>query len=203
MSDTNDTSASGKPPKRLGRHAARLAAVQAIYQWEKIPCPAADLIEEFITHRLAQGPDPEHDVKVDQKHFCKVVEHTIENCERIDTLIQQALPKDWPFKRLDSVLRNLLRTGCGEFLSDPNLAAAIVINEYVIVAKDFFDGKEPGFVNGILDRIARELDLKLRDDIKARDVPAHEVENFLKDCETTEDITWEDEGGGVTDDDST
>ena len=201
MPDTNDTPSTEKSPKRLGLHAARLAAVQAIYQWEKIPGPAADLIQEFVTHRLAQGPDPEHDVVVDQKHFCKVVEHTIEHSERIDALIKQALPEGWPFMRLDSVLRSLLRAGCAEFLSAPSQAAAIVINEYVHIAKDFFDGKEPGFVNGLLDRIARELDLNLRDDVKARDVPAHAVENFLKDCETTECVTWEDEGGGTTADD--
>ena len=199
MADKNDTTSAGKSHPHLGRHAARLAAVQAVYQWEKVPCPVANLVDEFIAHRLSQGPDPEHDVLVDQEHFRKVVTNTLENHERIDALIQQALPENWPFKRLDSVLRSVMRTGCGEFLSDPSMAAAIVINEYVTIAKDFFDGKEPGFVNGILDRIARELDLTLRDDIKAKDAPAHEVEDFLKACETTECVTWEDEGGGSSD----
>ncbi|MEN8236474.1 MAG: transcription antitermination factor NusB [Pseudomonadota bacterium] len=196
MPEKDDMITHGKSPRHLGRHAARLAAVQAIYQWEKIPCSTSSLVDEFITYRFAQASDPEHDVLVDQEFFGKIVTHTLENHERIDALIKQALPEGWPFLRLDSVLRSVLRAGCGEFLKDPSLAAAIVINEYVDIAKDYFDGKEPGFVNGILDRVARELDLTLRDDTKAKDVPAHEVEDFLKACDTTECITWEDEGGG-------
>lgn len=200
MTEKNDTTISRKSPRHLGRHAARLAAVQALYQWEKVPCPIDDLVDEFIAHRLSQAPDIEHDVLVDQDIFRKVVVSTLEKHERVDALIQQALPENWPFLRLDSVLRAILRAGCGEFLHNPSMAAAIIINEYVEIAKDYFDGKEPGFVNGILDRIARELDLTLRDDVKARDIPTHEVENFLKACDTTECVTWEDEGGGVTND---
>ena len=174
------------------RHSARLAAIQALYQIEQTETPAHLIIEEFLEHRLNQGPDKAHDIPVDRDYFCRIVDTTHNRLAEIDTMIVTVLPKDWPLKRIDSVLRAILRAGCGEFLLDPDRAAAIVINEYIKVTKEYYGGKEPGFVNGILDHIARTLNLNMRD--QGEKSPP-EIENYLKEYETTESATWEDEGG--------
>ncbi len=199
MTEKNTPPATGRSRKHKGRHAARLAAVQALYQWDQAPITADELIAEFIEHRLNQGPDENHDIKVDQDYFSGLVSHTIENQESIDQIVKETLPKSWPFLRLDAVLRAILRVGCDELINDKPLTAAIIINEYVNITHEFFSGKEPGFINGMLDHIAQKLGVTMRDDkTVSPKQPPHEIENFLKEHETTEEVTWEDEGGGST-----
>ena len=136
------------------RAAARLAAVQALYQLEMNAADVEDLILEFLAHRLGNG---EGGYKVETQLFSDVVRGVASRAGEIDRLLVPALSPSWPIDRLESVLRALLRCGVYELRWRPDVPARVVINEYVEVAKVFFDGGEPGFANGVLDRLARQL----------------------------------------------
>ena len=148
--------AHGKPRGRhLARSAARLAAVQALYQIEMTGRDVAEVAAEFVVHRI-EAPLDGLDLSAADKDFFRallfgVVDHQVE----IDNLIARALAKDWTLERLDSILRALLRAGAYEIASRADVPVRVAIDEYVEVARDFFEGEEPKFVNGILDAIAR------------------------------------------------
>jgi len=172
-----------------GNHAARLAAVQALYQMELSDRGADSVVKEFLEHRLTINSDQENEMVVNRKLFAEIVHATYEKYIQIDGFIMESLPDTWKIERLDAVLRAILRAACGEFLMDKNLAAAVIIDEYVNVTRDFFSAREPGFVNGILDHVARTLDLKMND------VPAVDIKDFTKEYNTSGVSNWEDEGG--------
>jgi N utilization substance protein B len=172
-----------------GNHAARLAAVQALYQMELSSRGAESVIKEFLEHRLNALDDKGRELVVNRKLFEEIVRTTFEKYEQVDGFIMESLPSNWTIERIDAVLRAIMRAGCGEFLLDKNLAAAVIINEYVNVTRDFFSAKEPGFVNGVLDHIAHTLGLKMRDE------PTAAVKDFTKDYNTSGVPNWEDEGG--------
>lgn len=174
---------------RKSSHAARIAAVQALYQMEVSDRGADGVVKEFLDHRLNITSDDDEIVSVNTKLFEEIVRVTYEKHLQIDDFIIKSLPPSWTIERLDAVLRAILRAGCGEFLMDKNLAAAIIIDEYVNVTKDFFAAKEPGFVNGILDHVAHALDLKIKDEPKAP------INDFSREQDTSDAISWEDEGG--------
>lgn len=143
-----------KPRKERGgvhrKSAARLAAVQALYQIELNDAEVEGVILEFLTHRLSKGP-------IDTVLFSDVVRGTVRRRDEIDGLLRAALAAGWPLDRLESVVRATLRCGVYELLMRPDVPARPAINEYVNVAHAFFAGDEPGFVNGVLNRIARDL----------------------------------------------
>ncbi len=172
-----------------GNHAARLAAVQALYQMELSDRGADSVVKEFLEHRLNVHSDQEKEMVVNRKLFEEIVQATYEKYVQIDGFIMESLPATWKIERLDAVLRAILRAACGEFLMDKNLAAAVIIDEYVNVTRDFFSAREPGFVNGILDHVARTLGLKMND------VPVVDVKDFTKEYNTSGVSNWEDEGG--------
>ncbi len=139
------------------RSAARLAAVQALYQMEMSGAsPDAALQEQA---RRASDPDADYAVRVepDRRFLADLVRGVAERREDVDRMVVAALSEDWPLARLEAVLRAILRAGTWELLSRPDIDAAVVITEYVRIAEAFFDGGEPKLVNGVLDRLAAIL----------------------------------------------
>ncbi len=139
------------------RSAARLAAVQALYQQEMEKTPLPMLLHEFHHHRLgATIEDVEYeDAEVD--FFDDVVSGVHARSQEIDGLIADKLAKDWSLDRLDKPMRQILRAGAYELLARIDVPTGSVISEYVEVAKAFYAKRETAFVNGLLDAIAKEV----------------------------------------------
>lgn len=143
---------------RASRSAARLAAVQALYQIDVTGEAANGVVAEFHHHRL--GPDAAGDppaADVDDGLFNALVHGASSRRDEIDALVVPALATGWTLPRLEIVLRSILRAACFELLALSEVPARTVIDEYVNIAHMFFAGREPAFVNGILDRLARRL----------------------------------------------
>ncbi len=139
------------------RGLARLAAVQALYQIELTGAEAGTVVSEFLAHRLGREIDGDQYAEADRDFFADLVKGCSERSTDIDGIVAASLPPDWPLARLESVLRAILRAGTYELLARSDVPARVAINEYVEIAHAFFSGKEPGMVNGVLDRIARGL----------------------------------------------
>jgi N utilization substance protein B len=137
------------------RSAARLAAVQAIYQQEMEGTPLARLLHEFHEHRLgAQIEDAQYH-EAERDFFDDIVSGADARREDIDRLIGERLAEGWTLERLDRPMRAILRAGAYELIARPDVPVATVISEYVDVAHAFYDKRESGFVNGLLDAIAK------------------------------------------------
>ena len=138
------------------RSAARLAAVQALYQQEMEGTPTARLLKEFHHHRLGATIEDAQYHTAERDFFDDIVTGTHARRAEIDGLISQRLAEGWTLERLDRPMRALLRAGAYELIARPDVPVASVITEYVDVAHAFFDKRESGFVNGLLDAIAKE-----------------------------------------------
>lgn len=159
------------PAKRRGwnaRRAARLAAVQALYQLDLVPGPVEAVIEEFVQHRLGGGDGESPTAAADRTMFAELVRGVAARQADLDAMIGANLAPGWTLGRLDRVLRAALRAGTFELLARPDIPARVAINEYVELAHSFFSGKEPGFVNGVLDRLAQQL---RPDEVERRNAP--------------------------------
>ena len=135
------------------RSASRLAALQALYQLEITGIAPDDVIGEFIEHRFGRNLEsgmPRHD----EAFFADLVHGVLKHQVEIDTSIARALAAGWTLARIDSILRALLRSAAYELVARRDVPAKVVIDEYVELARDFFEGDEPGFVNAVLDRLA-------------------------------------------------
>jgi transcription antitermination protein NusB len=154
VSDETPTPRSGGTRKRS---AARLAAVQALYQIDLSGAEPAPVIAEFRKHRLGREIDGEQYAEADTALFANLVEGAVERQADLDAAISGALTPDWPLERLETVLRAILRAGAYELLVRGDVPARVVISEYLDIAHAFFAGKEPGLVNGVLDRLAHVL----------------------------------------------
>jgi N utilization substance protein B len=139
------------------RSAARLAAVQALYQMEMEGTPLAKLLHEFHDHRLGATIEDATYAEAEQLFFDDVVAGTEARRSEIDEKIAAKLVEGWSMKRLDRPMRAILRAGTYELLARNDVPVATVINEYVDVADAFYDAKEKGFVNGLLDAIAKDV----------------------------------------------
>ena len=139
------------------RSAARVAAVQALYQVEVGGGAIEAVIDEFIEHRLGVAIDGAPAVETNVELFAELVRGATERRDELDALISGALVEGWRMERLELVLRAVLRAGTVELLARPAAPARVVIDEYVDVAHAFFANSVPGFVNGVLDRLARDL----------------------------------------------
>jgi transcription antitermination protein NusB len=138
------------------RAAARLAAVQALYQMEVARTGVAAVIAEFAAHRLGQEVDGQQYVDADIEFFQDIVRGVVRKQVEVDRTVTAHLAQGWKLRRLDSILRATLRAGMYEILERTDIPVKVVINEYVNVAHAFFDdGDEPGVVNGVLDQAAR------------------------------------------------
>lgn len=139
------------------RHAARLVAVQALYQMELAGEAAPLVIEEFVAHRLDREIEGVSIGPPDQDMFADIVRGVSARRPEIDEAISGSLDKDREIGRLEAVIRACLRAAGYEMLERIDVPAKVIINEYVEVAKIFFTGNEPRFANGVLDRMAKRL----------------------------------------------
>jgi N utilization substance protein B len=150
-------------PKTNGRPrtAARVAAVQALFQSEQAQDNPETVIDQFVRHRLgAPGEEGYEDGRVPDAYvplFSRIVRAAVTGQERIDVMLAESLPAEWPLVRIDPVLRALMRAAAAEFTMADGPPARVVINEYLDVAHGFFTGEEPSMANGVLDRLARLL----------------------------------------------
>lgn len=165
MSDTPAADPAPTPAQlSTARRAARLAAVQAIYQMEFTGTSARQAIAEFVRHRMGASADPTADEgeemrleAPDRLLFAAIVEGVKARTGELDTMIGSSLSGEWKVERLEVILRAILRAGAFEIFARPDTPAPIIINDYVDVAHAFFTQKEPGLVNAVLDRLARGL----------------------------------------------
>lgn len=149
---------SARPPKRtLARSAARLAAVQALYQREMEGTALARLLDEFHRHRLGAVIGEEDHAEAEMAFFDDVVSGVDARCDEIDLLLSERLAQGWNLARLDKTMLQVLRAGAYELIAREDVPVATVINEYVDVAKAFFDDREAKFVNGVLDALAKQV----------------------------------------------
>ena len=146
-----------RPARSRSRSAARLAAVQALYQFEMEGTPQAKLLNEFHQHRLGATIEDVEYADAEVAFFDDLVRGALARRDEIDALLEKRLSKGWSLARLDRLLRQLLRVGAYELLARPDVPTATVIDEYLDVADAFYDKRETGFVNGVLDAIARDV----------------------------------------------
>lgn len=145
-----------KPDKKQMKSAARLYAVQALFQMEASGQTVEAIRREFETHRFGAIYDGDEMAEGDVDHFRAVVDHAVNFQARIDQMTDRALVAKWPIDRIDPVIRALFRAAGAE-LTQMITPPKVTINEYVDVAKAFFpEGKESKFVNAVLDHMARE-----------------------------------------------
>ena len=143
--------------KGLSRSQARLAAVQALYQMDLAETDLSAVIEEFKAHRLGSEADNGTGAEADPEHFANVLKGVVRRQREIDPMIDQQLAQGWRLTRIDSILRAILRAGAFELQELGDVPSRVVISEYIDVAHAFFEGDEPGVVNGVLDSLARKL----------------------------------------------
>ena len=141
--------------RSISRSAARLAAVQALYQQEMEGTPTPRLIDEFHAHRLGATIEGATYADAEESFFDDLVSGTVARQAEIDALIADRLAEGWSLERLDKPMKAILRVGSYELLARADVPVATVINEYLDVAEAFFDKREKGFVNGLLDAIAK------------------------------------------------
>ncbi|ANK13165.1 transcription antitermination factor NusB [Erythrobacter neustonensis] len=149
------------PAKSQARSAARLAAVQALYQQHMEGTALARLLDEFHQHRLGRTIDDDdfdeaEYADADVLFFDDVVRGVAARRDEIDGVVAGKLAAGWSVTRLDKAMLQVLRAGTYELLARHDIPAAVVINEYVEVAKAFFDDGQAKFVNGILDAVAKD-----------------------------------------------
>ena len=142
---------------RARRAGARLAAVQALYEMEQTEKSARATIRDFMEDRLGIGPDGVPVEEADPDLFKSIVNSVVEHQARIDTAILARLADGWKLTRLDATMRALLRAGAAEFIAHPELSDAVILDEYVSLAHDFFDEGDAKFANAVLQNMGRDL----------------------------------------------
>jgi N utilization substance protein B len=139
------------------RSAARLAAVQALYQREMEKTPLPSLLHEFHMHRLGATIEGVEYADAEVDFFDDVVKGVDARSDELDALIASKLSADWSLARLDRPMRQILRAGAYELVARIDVPTGSVISEYVDVAKAFYDRRETAFVNGLLDAVAKQV----------------------------------------------
>ena len=142
-------------PVAAGRRAARLAAIQALYQMELTGLDAETVVEEFATYRFGREPELTALGEPDEAFFADIVRGVPHHQAEIDAAITQCLASDWRLSRVDSILRAILRAGAYELIGRGDVPVKVVIDEYVELSHAFFFDEESAFVNAALDRLAR------------------------------------------------
>ncbi|MBB6483354.1 MULTISPECIES: transcription antitermination factor NusB [Rhizobium] len=150
-----DNERPAKPANQRG--AARLAAVQALYQMDIGGTGVLEVVAEYEAHRLGQELDGETYLKADASWFRSIVSGVVREQTRLDPLIGSALQDDWALSRLDSTVRAILRAGTFELLDRKDVPVPVIVTEYVEIAHAFFEEDEPKLVNAVLDRIAKQV----------------------------------------------
>lgn len=142
-------------PKPVARAAARLGAVQALYQMDIGGTDLGETLAQFSSRVVGDDFDDGQCGEADYKHLREVVDGVVREQKAIDPFVDRILDKSWPIHRLDSTVRAILRAGAYELMFMDKVPARVAISEYVDVASAFFDKEEPNFVNGVLDKLAR------------------------------------------------
>ncbi len=142
---------------RKARAAARLAAVQALYQHEMEATPQARLLDEFHQHRFGMEVDDAVYAEAEAAFFDDVVIGTLARKDEIDALLAGKLAEGWKLERLDRTMLQILRAGAYELIARADVPVGTAIGEYLDVAHAFFDAKEAKFVNGVLDALAKDV----------------------------------------------
>jgi N utilization substance protein B len=138
------------------RGAARLAAVQALYQMELSGTGVLEIVSEYENFRLGQEIDGDQYLKADPSWFRSIVSGVVRDQRLLDPLIADSLTEGWPLSRLDATIRAILRAGVFEILERKDVPVAVIVTEYVEIAHAFFDEDEPKLVNAVLDSVARK-----------------------------------------------
>ena len=160
---TGDTKRSARKPakgsdrKANRRGAARLAAVQALYQMDIAGAGINDIFAEFESHWLGGEVEGDKYLPAEAAFFRDVVSGVVRDQAKLDPLIDDALSRGWPLKRIDAILRAVLRAGAYELEHRKDVPGRVVVSEYVDVAHAFVEAEETGMVNAVLDQIARQF----------------------------------------------
>ena len=139
------------------RGAARLAAVQALYQMDIASTGVNEILAEFESHWIGREVEGAQYLPAEAAFFRDVVSGVVREQRSLDPLIDQALAAGWPLKRIEAILRAVLRAGAYELGHRSDVPARVIVSEYVGVANAFVDKDETGMINAVLDQIARQL----------------------------------------------
>lgn len=143
-------------PSTSRRQAARLAAVQALYQWQEGQHGPAEIVEQFLSVRTGEAGEGGMRRDADRPLFKDVVEGAASHKDALQELVSAALSQDWTWNRIDRLVRAILLAGTYELVHRRDVPPRVAINEYVEIAHAFYDQGEPTFVNSVLDRVARQ-----------------------------------------------
>jgi N utilization substance protein B len=151
------TAPSKDGPRANRRGAARLAAVQALYQMDLAATPLNDILGEFEAHWIGQEVEGDKYLPAEAAFFRDVVKGVVAEQRKLDPMIDAVLSKGWPLVRIETVLRAILRAGAYELDRKPEVPARVVVSEYADIAHAFVERDETGLVNAVLDQLARQL----------------------------------------------
>lgn len=151
------SSKNNAPKRSRARSAARLAAVQALYQQEMEGTPTPLLLNEFHNHRFGETIDDVTMIDAEMDFFDDIVRGVTARREEIDGKVSARLAEGWKLDRLDRSMRAILRAGTYELLARPDVTVGTVIDEYLDIAHAFFGKKDVKFVNGLLDKVAGDV----------------------------------------------
>ncbi len=139
------------------RSSARLAAVQALYQMDVAKKGINEILAEFEVYWIGQEVEGDQYKPAELAFFRNILEGVLAEQTEVDVLVDRALQQGWPLRRVEAVLRAILRAGAYELLSRKDVPARVAIVEYTDIAGAFFEGEEVGMVNAVLDTLARRL----------------------------------------------
>jgi len=146
-----------KDRKANRRGAARLAAVQALYQMDIAGTGSNDILAQFESHWIGREVEGDQYLPVEAAFFREIVNGVVREQRSLDPLIDATLAGSWPLKRVEAILRAVLRAGAFELGHRTDVPARAVVAEYVDIANAFVDREETGMVNAVLDQLARKL----------------------------------------------
>lgn len=152
-----------RPPARQSdrkanrRGAARLAAVQALYQMDIVATPINEILAEFESHWIGREVEGSQYLPAEAAFFRSIVSGVVAEQRRLDPMIDEALAGGWPLKRIEALMRAVLRAAAYELSARSDVPARVVVSEYVDIAHAFLDREETGMVNAVLDQLARRL----------------------------------------------
>ena len=158
---------SGPSPSAGARNAGRLAAVQALYQIDVTGAVPSEVIKDFLTGRtggvlMTEDPDTAQESlhtaeEIDSETFIGLVRTVETRGEDVDGMVKGALSAEWPWERLETTLRAILRAGVAELLTRTDVPAKVTVSEFIDIGHAFYAGSEPRMVNAVLDKVARAL----------------------------------------------
>ena len=157
MRRRDEARSKGDPRKANRRGAARLAAVQALYQMDIAGTGLNEILAQFESHWIGREVEGEQYLPAEAAFFRDIVGGFAAEQRRLDPLIDQALSAGWPLKRVEAIVRAVLRAGAFELDKRADIPARVVVSEYVGVANAFVDREETGMVNAVLDQIGRQF----------------------------------------------